>query len=186
MEERTRAFERGHWERRWRIEGREVFVVGHDIPFCNGEVPVEDPKELALHSTDVFFGESAGPSSPPSVFDCVIGHILTDGYARQRADAGLCARMTSTFAARTSAPIKILSHAHRSSDILNWGLARSRYTRATRMTGVSTRDLRMTSSVNWRKGRGMAEGAAKRWEVGRPRAKSTVSIVVRTRYSKNW
>ena len=54
------------------------------------------------------------------------------------------------------------------------------------MTGVSTRDLRMTSSVNWRKGRGMAEGAAKRWEVGRPRAKSTVSIVVRTRYSKNW
>jgi hypothetical protein len=42
LEERTRAFERGRRERRWRGRERKVFVVSHDIPFCNGEVPVED------------------------------------------------------------------------------------------------------------------------------------------------
>ena len=46
---------------------------------------------------------------------------------------------------------------------------------------MSMRDLWTRSSVNWRKGRGTVDGTAKRWEVGRPRAKSTVSIVVRTR-----
>lgn len=51
------------------------------------------------------------------------------------------------------------------------------------MTGVSIRDLRITSNASWRKGRGMADGKENRWEVGRSRAKSTVSIVVRTRYS---
>jgi len=45
------------------------------------------------------------------------------------------------------------------------------------------RDLRTSSSVNWTNGRGTADGAAKRWGVGRPRAKSTVSIVVRMRWS---
>lgn len=38
------------------------------------------------------------------------------------------------------------------------------------------RDLRITSSVNWRKGRGI-----KKREVGRPKAKYTVSIAVLAR-----
>ena len=49
-----------------------MFVVGHNIPFRNREIPVEDVKELAFHPTDIFFRESAGPSSPSSVFDGVI------------------------------------------------------------------------------------------------------------------
>ena len=46
---------------------------------------------------------------------------------------------------------------------------------------MSMRDLCTTFSVNWRKGRGTGVGVVERWEMGRPKAKSTVSIVVRTR-----
>ena len=70
--EGTRAFERGQRERRWKSQGQKVFVVGHNISFCDREVPVEDDKELAFHSTDVLFGEIAGPPSPSRVFDGVI------------------------------------------------------------------------------------------------------------------
>ena len=70
--ESTRAFERWQREGRWKGEGRKVFVVGHHIPFCDGEVPVEDVKKFAFHPADILFRESAGPPSPPCVFDGVI------------------------------------------------------------------------------------------------------------------
>lgn len=52
------------------------------------------------------------------------------------------------------------------------------------MTEISMRDLWTTSNVSWSRGRGTGDEGAKGWSVGRPRAKSTVSIVVRTRWSK--
>lgn len=72
LEEGTGAFKRGQRERRWRDEGRKAFVVGHDISFRDGEVPVEDVEELAFHPADIFLGEGARPTSPPCVFDGVI------------------------------------------------------------------------------------------------------------------
>lgn len=161
-------------------------MVSHDIPFRDGEVPVEDVKELPFHPANVLFRESTRPSGPSSVLDCVVRHVLSGGGARQGNEfVWVEFRMAVTFAERTRAPISILSHAQRSSDIWNCDLARSKYTRATSMTGVSMRDLRITSRASWRKGRGMVDGVGKRGEVGRPKAKSTVSIVVRTRYSED-
>lgn len=81
----------------------------------------------------------------------------------------------TTFVARTSAPISILSYAHLWSHILSRVLARSKYTRVTRTTEEFMRDFWITARVNWRKGRRVGGRGI---EVGSPRAKSTVSIVV--------
>ena len=49
-----------------------MFVVGHNIPFRDGEVPVEDIEQLAFHPANIFFREGARPPSPSRVFDGVI------------------------------------------------------------------------------------------------------------------
>ena len=49
-----------------------MFVVSHDIPFSDGEVPIKDVEELSFHPTNIFSGENTGPPSPSRVFDGVI------------------------------------------------------------------------------------------------------------------
>jgi len=76
LEETTRPFERDWRWTRCRREVGQVFVVRHDVPFRNREVPVEDVQQLAFHSPNIFFREGAGPPSPSRVFDGVIRHVL--------------------------------------------------------------------------------------------------------------
>lgn len=125
--------------------GQEEVVLRNDIGLSQGKLPVEDFEEFPFYAADVASSKHSGPRRPMDILrrcivDILNGQSISIGKKKPENQP--------TLVATTNAPRKMRSHAHCSNSMNRCGLARSMYTRATRMTGSDTRDFRMTSVTN--------------------------------------